>query len=509
MKKLLTLLLLLTSISSFSQGRIVINEFMPWTANTCGAPTSEFVELLNFGPGPVNIGGYILTDGDYAITIPANTIVQPGEFYVISGQTVIPAPCANIDSSITANLNWNTCNCTSGTIPSTGDGFLTDGGMASEQVVLLAPDLTVADAVVRKLPAESSSLITTSTVGGQFAPKIFNLSLMSITYEEIGESAGRANSFARKLDGDCGWEKDPQQSGHATNNTHGGVSDVSYSFGITNALDCALNGSVSIAINGTNVASLFPMNYILGYDTDNDNIFELTDSYINGIAVAPSIIPVAGLTAGNYRVTVASVLGCDLKTIPFTILTCNGNILPVHFLSFAADRKGTTIECQWSIENTGELDQLIIEKSTDGRTFTNAQTITSQKNTGTWNASSSFTENSFSYEYFRLKLISKTGQETFSSITHIAISHAGNAIWPNPVKDLLYIQLKFTRNENITYSIFNLQNQLIAKGQKPVYAGSNVFSIPAANLAPGSYQLLIQSGDARFAMPVRMRFLKL
>src|SRR5690349_21501541 len=122
--------------SSFGQGRVVINEYMPWTLNGCGA-TAEFVELMNFGPGPMNIGCYILTDGDYSITIPPNTIIQPGEFYVIAGQSVITSPCANIDSTITADLNWNTCNCTSAPIPTAGDGFFTDGGSASEQVVLL------------------------------------------------------------------------------------------------------------------------------------------------------------------------------------------------------------------------------------------------------------------------------------------------------------------------------------------------------------------------------------
>jgi hypothetical protein len=92
---------------------------MPWPGSACGT-TAEFVELLNFGPGPVNIGCYILTDGDFSVTIPEGTILQPGEFYVIAGQNVIAGPCANLDSTITADLNWNTCGCTSGTDPDNG-----------------------------------------------------------------------------------------------------------------------------------------------------------------------------------------------------------------------------------------------------------------------------------------------------------------------------------------------------------------------------------------------------
>ena len=317
------------SFSAFSQGRVVINEFMPWTSNTCGGPTAEFVELLNFGPGPMNIGCYILTDGDYSVTIPPNTIIQPGQFYVISGQNIIPAPCANINATVTADLNWNTCNCTSGAIPTTGDGFFTDGGNASEQVVLLSPALTVVDAVIRTLPVETSSLITTSSLGGQCTSQTFDLDLMAINYETIGESAGRGNSFARKLDGDCGWVKDPQQSAGGTNNTPSETSDVDYDFAVTNATNCSNNGSVEVIVNGSNASSLFPLNYTLAYDADNDFVFELTDVYTNGTDATPNTLTVSNLTTGHYRLTVGSALGCNLQTFPFTIFQC-GTVLTAN-----------------------------------------------------------------------------------------------------------------------------------------------------------------------------------
>ena len=317
------------SFSAFSQGRVVINEFMPWTSNTCGGPTAEFVELLNFGPGPMNIGCYILTDGDYSVTIPPNTIIQPGQFYVISGQNIIPAPCANINATVTADLNWNTCNCTSGAIPTTGDGLFTDGGNASEQVVLLSPALTVVDAVIRTLPVETSSLITTSSLGGQCTSQTFDLDLMAINYETIGESAGRGNSFAHKLDGDCGWVKDPQQSAGGTNNTPSETSDVDYDFAVTNATNCSNNGSVEVIVNGSNASSLFPLNYTLAYDADNDFVFELTDVYTNGTDATPNTLTVSNLTTGHYRLTVGSTLGCNLQTFPFTIFQC-GTVLTAN-----------------------------------------------------------------------------------------------------------------------------------------------------------------------------------
>ena len=138
---------------------------------------------------------------------------------------------------------------------------MTDGGSGSEQVVLLDSNLKVVDAVVRTI-TESSSPVTTSTVGGTFTSRTFNLDTMNIIYEQIGQSQGRGNSFARFKDAGCGWVKDPQQSAGGPNNT---PSDALYTANltITNTTTCTNSGSVSFAITGNNISQLFPMPVVL------------------------------------------------------------------------------------------------------------------------------------------------------------------------------------------------------------------------------------------------------
>lgn len=504
------LLFLLGPLFSFSQGKVVINEFMPWTSNTCGGPTAEFVELLNFGPGPMNIGCYILTDGDFSITIPPNTILQPGQFYVISGENVIAAPCANIDSTITTDLNWNTCNCTSGTIPTTGDGLFTDGGSASEQVVLLSPSLSIVDAVVRSLPVEPSSSITTSSLSGQCTPQTFDLDLMSITYETIGESAGRGNSFARKLDGDCGWVKDPQQSADATNNTPGDVSDIDYDFAVTNTTACPADGSIAIIVNASDYTDVFPMHYTLAYDTDDDYIFESTDSFSTGTVNNPNTIEVNGLVKGNYRITVGSAKGCFLQTFPFTILDCS-TVLSSAGIFFNAAKAGNDINCQWSLHTSEAIDHVVIETSKDGRSFTSFKRISAQAgNNGNWNAFSSF-EADPAVGFIRLRIISASGKQAVSRIVQLSGNEAGIKLWPNPVSDKLFVSINKIewRQEMISYSVFNTMNQLVAKGDKMINS-PGLLSLPVTNLPAGSYQLLLLPKNyQQDKTPVSLRFIKL
>jgi hypothetical protein len=75
------------------QAQVVINEFQ---YDDSGVDNKEYVELYNAGNSAVNISGWKLMAGDLAdfsdnnpdYTIPANTILQPGQFYVIGAPTV-------------------------------------------------------------------------------------------------------------------------------------------------------------------------------------------------------------------------------------------------------------------------------------------------------------------------------------------------------------------------------------------------------------------------------------
>src|SRR6185295_7857261 len=125
--------------------------------------------------------------------------------------------------------------------------------------------------------------------------------------------------------------------------------------------------------------------YTLAYDTDNDNVFEVSDSYTNGTAVTPNILNVGGLIPGHYRITLASVLGCNLKTFPFNIVTCGG-VLPVDIVSFAVSKSGTTITYRWSIANPQNLERVVIEKSSDALQFSVAGSVIPPTNVAVpWN----------------------------------------------------------------------------------------------------------------------------
>lgn len=502
MKTRLLYLLLLFSFACVQRtaaqtttGRVVINEYMPWTSNGCGA-TAEFIELLNFGPGPVDISCYVLTDGDYSITIPPGTILLPNQFYVVAGQSFIPSPCANIDSGINVNLNWNACgNCTSAPIPTTGEGLFTDGGSANEQVVLLHRNGSVVDAVVRNFPVEPSDNITTSTVGGCTA-QTFDLDNLPINYETIGESAGRGNSFARRVDGDCEWIKTPQQSAGATNNKPGNISEVGYSLTLVNPMSCFNDGSIAINVIGGDENIIFPMSWILVYDQNSNNVFDLNDVYREGVDYTPRIVEVDNLGPGTYRITVASQKGCYLQNFTFTILPCQPPLKAVLTDFNLLQQSGGVLKFGAGIHYAEDVVSVVLESSADAATFTQVAAAGNNNFEGyhQW-----LFNTAAPGPYFRLKFITRSGAALYSAIINVKTENRSiNRLWPNPAKDGVQLQYFSATAQNMPFQIINMQGQTVQQGSLPVRAGLNMLrwnigALPAGNynlVLPGSGQLL-------------------
>lgn len=477
-------LCLMSHSKANAQGRIVINEYMPWPGNACGTG-ADFVELLNMGPGPMNIGGYILTDGDYAITIPSGTTLNPGQFFVISGQDMLPSPCGNIAQNVTVNLNWATCNCTSGIIPATGDGFLTDGGSANEQVVLLNPSGGLVDAVARSLPVEPSATITTKA-GTGFPQVTFDLDLMSITYETIGESAGRGNSFARRIDGACGWLKDTQQSGGATNNTPGEVNDLTFTETTTMNSGC-LSGNTLITLTTTPSASYFPMNYILGIDSDNDGVFTAVDDYVTGVDNTAPTIPFNNLPLGKYSVNVEPVQGCNSQTLTFYLLPC---IILDHTLGpLKVMRTDKGFVMTATLTDAEDVAQISIEGGNAGRRFVTLDTIAflprSLPQTLQYNGHTGI------YDSFRLLITDKNGKGTYSEIVFLdndPISTDDRVVaYPNPVSDVLHLGFGSPATERAMIRLSSVSGSTVRELRFNADQGRNRLDITMDGLPPGLY----------------------
>ena len=128
--------LLLSATTSFGQC-VVINEVMVNAAGACDGSctpnTGEWIELYNTCPFPWNIECYILSDGDFSVTLPAGTTI-PGNGFIVIGSS---------NSGVPVDVNIGTCGCTTGPIAQVG--ILTN---SAEQLLLFDNVGTIIDGIV-------------------------------------------------------------------------------------------------------------------------------------------------------------------------------------------------------------------------------------------------------------------------------------------------------------------------------------------------------------------------
>lgn len=128
--------LLLSTLTSIGQC-VVINEVMVNAAGACDGSctpnTGEWIELYNTCPFPWNIECYIISDGDFSVTLPAGTTI-PGNGFIVIGSS---------NSGVPVDVNIGTCGCTTG--PNAQVGILTN---SAEQLLLFDNVGTIIDGIV-------------------------------------------------------------------------------------------------------------------------------------------------------------------------------------------------------------------------------------------------------------------------------------------------------------------------------------------------------------------------
>jgi Secretion system C-terminal sorting domain len=332
---------------------------------------------------------------------------------------------------------------------------------------------------------------------------------MKFKYETLGMSTGRGNSFARKLDGDCGWVKQPQISGNATNNTGSATSDVSYSMTIVQSQDCdATHGVLDIYVNvSTNsYSTVFPMNYTIAFDANHDGAFDFSDQYTYGVDSTPPSINITGLPMGHYNITVASVMGCYLHTFPVDIMSCTG-VLPLELVYFKLkETKYGSGTFEWMLGGMEQIRSIELEKSQDGVHFTTAYRMDSLTYSGTRIFDHLMVLDP-EMPYYRLRISEKSGHVFYSSIiTNDPGTEQSMKIWPNPVIDQVHVQLTSNHDQKANYKIYSMAGSLAAEGTTFLHAGANQLTFSTGHLPAGTYQILLS--PAGNGQPFSMRFVK-
>jgi hypothetical protein len=184
----------------------------------------------------------------------------------------------------------------------------------------------------------------------------------------------------------------------------------------------------------------------------------------------------------------------------FRIVFAPSLALPVTFTSVKAYRLGPDVNVEWNVENELNINNYMVEKSTDGVHF-NTLAVRAASNNGGLSASYLVADDRpvIGNNYYRIRSNDHDGKTTLTQVVKVFVGTLKRdiTIYPNPVTDGA-IHLQFMNEPEGKYGIrlVNKEGQVIMNRQINRMDGSNTELIKwDFKLAHGMYQLEITKPD--------------
>jgi hypothetical protein len=222
----------------------------------------------------------------------------------------------------------------------------------------------------------------------------------------------------------------------------------------------------------------------------------LKDNFLN----TSTAIDLSGSAPFYYNFSVSAPGSKARDRFKIVFLQTGAGPTPVNFVSLSANRLGEGVKVDWKVAAEREIRSYEIERSTDGRRFTTAGTVTANGNssremTYTWLDATPLSGSSF----YRIKSVGVGGEIKYSYIAKVSVGEVkpGYTISPNPVEGSV-VNIQFKNQPKGRYNIRLLSdNGQVMFTTIAEHAGGNsnqVLNLPGL-IARGGYQLEIISPE--------------
>jgi len=187
------------------------------------------------------------------------------------------------------------------------------------------------------------------------------------------------------------------------------------------------------------------------------------------------------------------------KQVRITGLT-SATALPVIFSSSKASQKNAGIQVDWSTASESNLDNFIIERSSNGSSFAPVATVVAKGSASSatgysWYDAAPANGNNF----YRIKAVNKDGSVIYTSVLKVNLAN-GNAeltIAPNPIRSgMLNLQLSNFDKGTYSLNVFNGQGQKVFSTSINHTGGSATesFQLPSS-IKAGMYNVQLANGS--------------
>ena len=167
------------------------------------------------------------------------------------------------------------------------------------------------------------------------------------------------------------------------------------------------------------------------------------------------------------------------------------NPLPVKLINFSGELNDKKVLLSWTVTEESNMKGYSIERSSTGDVFTPIGIVAA---TNYQSANKLYNYNDYPNAngiwYYRLKLINHNGSYSYSNVIALKINNVGEiVVYPNPVKEQLFIQNNLLNDGNYILRITDMMGKEIIR--KDVYFGFNqTVNLNISSLIPQGIYLL-------------------
>lgn len=187
-------------------------------------------------------------------------------------------------------------------------------------------------------------------------------------------------------------------------------------------------------------------------------------------------------------------------------LSSGNNPLPVQFLLFNVRCGGNSVIIIWKTAQEQNTARFTIERSQDGIQWTAIGTVSAAGNSTT-ERSYLYTDNSPlpGAAMYRIAEHDMDGRIQYTSIIRSDCGAKDNwKLWPNPVQEMLWVNITTTGASSATIKIFDSKGSLVRSQQNTLLPGSNQLNIDMKNLSSGTYLVTVEWGKGQIQKSVKV-----
>ncbi|HEY8399836.1 MAG TPA: T9SS type A sorting domain-containing protein [Cytophagaceae bacterium] len=169
-----------------------------------------------------------------------------------------------------------------------------------------------------------------------------------------------------------------------------------------------------------------------------------------------------------------------------------GDPLPVTLLKFEVFTQNNLIKLQWMVAQERNLSRYVIYTSVNGIDFDSiGYVIANGSSVYQFSISDNFTPVS----YYKLKIVDEDGSYIYSPVRSLQHNRQliGASLFPNPVKDIVYVRLPEYEQEELMIEIINSSGIIVH--QDKYHPSNRIVPIPVNDLQEGIYKLLVKTSE--------------